>query len=290
MKRVISPLLNNKGRGNGSNTFTPHSDTNYDEKGSDITFSANLLKGKTVLVTGAGRNIGKAIALEAGLNGAKVIFTDNHDGRKQALERELQQRDIQCIGFCSDISRRTDIDDLMKSLTKQGISIDTVIHNVGAQECTRFPKGFNILGWENTFQTNVFGPMYLTKELTDRMIQESIPGSFIFITSIHQWIFRHGSEYSASKAALGMIIQELALELATFNIRVNGIAPGIIWEDDSGRPKPHNDTPLYKRSIKPCYIGRAAVYLSSDYFSKFTTGTVLKIDAGLSLHSYLSLE
>jgi NAD(P)-dependent dehydrogenase (short-subunit alcohol dehydrogenase family) len=93
--------------------------------------------------------------------------------------------------------------------------------------------------------------------------------------------------YSASKAALGMIIKELAIELAPHNIRVNGIAPGNIKEDEKGNTIPHRYTPLYGSSINPCYIGRAAVYLSSDYYSRYTTGTVIKIDGGLSLYNHL---
>jgi NAD(P)-dependent dehydrogenase (short-subunit alcohol dehydrogenase family) len=84
-----------------------------------------------------------------------------------------------------------------------------------------------------------------------------------------------------------MIIKELALDLAPYHIRVNGIAPGYIDEDKNGNPITHKYTPLYKSSINPRYIGRAAVYLSSDFFSRFTTGTVLKIDAGLSLYNHL---
>jgi hypothetical protein len=70
---------------------------------------------------------------------------------------------------------------------------------------------------------------------------------------------------------------------------VNGIAPGWTAEDERGYPLYHRLTSLYQSSINPRYIGRAAIYLASNYFSRFTTGTVIKIDAGLSLHSYMSL-
>jgi NAD(P)-dependent dehydrogenase (short-subunit alcohol dehydrogenase family) len=83
-----------------------------------------------------------------------------------------------------------------------------------------------------------------------------------------------------------MIIQELAVDLAPSKIRVNGIAPGWVAQDEEGKAKYHLYTPLHHTSIDPCYIGRAAVFLASEYFSKFTTGSVLKIDAGLSSYSY----
>jgi NAD(P)-dependent dehydrogenase (short-subunit alcohol dehydrogenase family) len=119
------------------------------------------------------------------------------------------------------------------------------------------------------------------------MINHKIGGSIIFITSIHQWTIRKLMSYSASKAALGMMIKELALELAPDQIRVNGIAPGWVMLDSQGNPLNSKHTPLYQCSIDPCYIGRAAVYLASDYFSYSTTGTVLKIDAGLSLYNHI---
>jgi len=64
-------------------------------------------------------------------------------------------------------------------------------------------------------------------------------------------------------------------------------SPGYVEEDEKGQTVSHRYTPLHNSSINPCYIGRAVVYLSSDYFSKFTTGTVIKIDAGLSLYNHL---
>lgn len=83
-----------------------------------------------------------------------------------------------------------------------------------------------------------------------------------------------------------MIIQELAVDLAPYGIRVNGIAPAWVAEDEQGHPFSQEYHLLHHSSINPRYIGRAAVYLASDYFSKFTTGTIIKIDAGASLYNY----
>ena len=83
-----------------------------------------------------------------------------------------------------------------------------------------------------------------------------------------------------------MIVKELALDLAPHQIRVNGIAPGWTAEDKHQTPFRQRHAPLHNSSINPRYIGRAAVYLASDYFSKFTTGTVIKVDAGLSLYNH----
>ena len=149
-------------------------------------------------------------------------------------------------------------------------------------------KKLDLNVWRRLYHINVFGPLDLTQHISQMMIDHQINGSIIFITSIHQWIVRRSAGYSSSKAALGMIIKELALELAPYKIRVNGIAPGYVKEDRDGKPLLHKYTPLHNTSINPCFIGRAAVYLASDFFSKFTTGAVIKIDAGLSLYNHLS--
>lgn len=121
------------------------------------------------------------------------------------------------------------------------------------------------------------------------MIAAQRGGCILFLSTIHQWSYKGDVSYSASKAAVGAIINELALKLAPHGIRVNGLAPGLVRLDEMGSPCPHIPTPLHQTAVHPQYIGRAAVYLASDYFSHCTTGTLLKIDAGLSLVNYVSM-
>jgi len=190
-------------------------------------------------------------------------------------------------GFLSDIRKREDIDSLVEFFAENAIGIDILVNNVGVETGA---IGFSTIEpeqWQETFATNVFGPMYLTKRISQRMIDKSVPGSIIFITSIHQFTIRRLPDYSASKAALGMIVKELALDLAPCGIRVNGIAPGWVKEDEKGNTYGARYAPLHGSSINPCYIGRAAVFLASEHFSRFTTGAVLTIDGGLSLYNYL---
>ena len=128
--------------------------------------------------------------------------------------------------------------------------------------------------------------MVLTQHIVRKMIQSGLGGSILFISSIHEKIIRGKIAYSSSKAALKMVVQELSVDLAGFGIRVNGISPGYVKVNEKGDPLPQKHTPLWNTSIPPEYIGRAAVYLSSDHFSRFTTGSILKIDAGLSLNNF----
>ena len=117
-------------------------------------------------------------------------------------------------------------------------------------------------------QTNVLGALYLTKRVCEGMIERSLLGSVIFITSIHQWTLWGEVGYSACKAALGAAVRELAFDLAAHGIRVNGIAPGAVGDDPERDAVPHRHTPLRHEMVSPSAIGRAAVFLASDYFSR----------------------
>ena len=244
-----------------------------------------LLSGKNVLITGSGRNIGKSIATQMACQGANILFTEIEEERARDLEQALKSNGKSAMYFLSDISKTQDSDLLLQRLNESGIHIDVLVNNVGLQYDAREIQTFDPEEWKETYQTNIFGPLYLTRLISQRMIERQSGGSILFLTSVHQWMVIGSAVYSSSKAALGMIIRELALELAPHRIRVNGIAPGWVAEDESGKPLPYKNQSLWNTSINPDYIGRAAVYLTSDYFSKFTTGTIIKIDAGLSLYN-----
>jgi len=262
-----------------------------------------LLEGRNVLITGGGRNIGRAVAIEMAREGANVYFTEIDRERCCSLETELACYDVSSRGILADIVSASDTDKLCGWLTQEGITIDILVNNAGTSMDKLFgdrslvdrivarAKSGSTTGsrhqiWRQVYETNVLGPVRLTEAISETMIQGGVQGAILFITSIHQWSVMRDAAYSSSKAALGMLINELALSLAPHKIRVNGIAPGYVRETADGEPVAQRHTALYKSSINPCYIGRAAVYLASEYFSKFTTGTVLKIDGGLSLFNH----
>ena len=262
----------------------------FQEPEPSVVMDNKLMAGKNVLITGAGRNIGRSIAHEMAGQGANIFFTDIDDERCINVENELKQKNANARGFNIDCSDTTALDKLITVLKNEKLSIDVLVNNVGSRSEVKPFKNINLEEWHKMFDTNVFGPGYLTRHIAQTMVENRTCGSIIFITSIHQWTVIGMSNYSASKAALGMLVRELAMEYAQYKIRVNGVAPGWTTEDDSGNPIYQESTPLYKSSINPRYIGRAAVYLASNYFSKFTTGSIIKVDAGLSLHNFLTKQ
>jgi NAD(P)-dependent dehydrogenase (short-subunit alcohol dehydrogenase family) len=249
----------------------------------------DILAGKNVLISGTGPNIGKSLALEMGKQGAHIFFTDLDQSWITDLENQLQIQGVSCKGFVLDIRKTEDVDALCTFIDQNEIRIDVVVHNATIEfHNTISLLDFNHEEWLQTYATNVFGPMYLTKCIVERMRRQGKPASIIFLTSIQQFNPSGWTSYSSSKAALGMIIKELAVELATFRIRVNGIAPGPVKVQEDGSPRPNRFVPLYKTHIPPELIGRAAVFLASDFYSYCTTGTVLTVDGGISLHNHHS--
>jgi NAD(P)-dependent dehydrogenase (short-subunit alcohol dehydrogenase family) len=241
-----------------------------------------LLEGKTILVTGAGKNIGRSIALECVQQGAIVYCLEKDAILARNIEKTLGELGNLGQVFVCDITCHKQVDETLTLIKELQVKIDILVNNVGIHLPTSIYQ-FDLQKWEKTYQTNLFSSVYLTHVVIQTMIEQNIKGNFIFLSSIHQETPIGCAGYSSSKAAIGMIIEELAIELAPFGIRVNGIAPGWTGVDEDGHPYSDRRGHLHQTSIPPQYIGRAAVYLASDYYSQYTTGTVLKVDSGLSL-------
>ena len=245
-----------------------------------------LLEGKSALVTGAGKNIGRAIALELAAAGAHVYFTDIDETLVRNVEKELSANSRTAKGFRADITREEDSERVISYFREKNIPLDILVNNVGVRAESSGEAMLDADEFRRVFETNVFGPLELTRRVISLMKSNQTTGSIVFISSIHQSIVSRWLSYGASKAALEMLIKELAIEVAGFGIRVNGIAPGYIASDDEGQPIPHGRVPLHQQSIPQEYIGKAAVFLSSEHFSRHTTGSILTVDAGLSLFNH----
>lgn len=165
----------------------------------------DLLAGKNALITGAGRNIGRSIAIEMAGQGANIFFTDTDKEKCISLERELSKYRVVSKGLISDVSKTEDTDSLFNYLLENNIRVDILVNNVGVHD-TKVIKKLDLKEWRKVFDTNILGPIYLTKLISQMMINNDTYGSIMFITSIHQWTIRRFPAYSASKAALGMII------------------------------------------------------------------------------------
>ena len=244
-----------------------------------------LLTGKTALITGAARGIGKAIAIKFASEGANIAFTDLViDENGKATEAEISALGVKCKGYASNAADFAQSEEVVKQVKEEFGSIDVLVNNAGI---TRDGLSFRmkLSDWEDVLRVNLTGVFVASQIVSSDMIRKRA-GSIINMTSI---VGLHGQggqvNYSASKAGLIGFTKSLAKETAGRGVRVNAIAPGYIETDmtaavnEEMRKAWVEGIPL-KRAGQPLDIANAAVFLASD-LSLYITAQVLGVDGGL---------
>lgn len=245
-----------------------------------------MLKGKTALITGASRGIGKGIALKFSENNAFVgiNYVSNDKKAEETLET-VKNNGGEGLLLKGDISKPSDVEKIVNILVEKQGQIDILVHNAGIYFRNSFEKiPENI--WEKLIKTNLSSCFYLTQKVLPFM---KSGGRIIFISS--QLAFKgssHGSDYATTKAGMLGLMRSLALELADKNILVNAVAPGTVDTDIIGhytedmRQKRASEVPL-KRLGLPEDIANACLFLSSD-MSSYITGETINVNGGLYIH------
>ena len=245
-----------------------------------------MLDEKIVLVTGATRGIGKAIALTLGNSGATVIGTATSEVGADSISKMLVDNEISGKGIVLNVTDNDQISNLEESIKKDFGSVDILINNAGI---TRD----NILlrmkddEWDQVINVNLSAPMRLTRQVIKGMLKRRY-GRVIFISSVVGYSGNAGqSNYAASKSALVGFTKSIALEVASRGITCNLIAPGFIstpmtdkLSDDQKKNIVEN-IPV-NRLGKVDDISNGCVYLASDE-AGFITGTTLHINGGMSM-------
>ena len=244
----------------------------------------NLLQGKTAIVTGATRGIGKSIAEVFVKNGANVAFTYASSVEKaKALEEELGQFG-KVKGYQSDASNYEAAQKLVDDVIAEFGQIDILINNAGITKDNLLMR-MSVEDFENVIQTNLNSAFNLTKAVIKPMMKQR-SGSIVNMSSIVGIKGNAGqANYAASKAGLIGFSKSVALELGSRNIRCNAIAPGFIETemtevlDQKVVEEWRNGIPL-KRGGQPEDVANACLFLASD-LSSYVTGQVLSVDGGL---------
>lgn len=241
------------------------------------------LKDKTILVTGASSGIGRAIAIECSEMGANVIITARNEARLQ--ETLLSMSGEQNRAIIADLNEDVDVDTLASEMPR----LDGIVHCAGFT----IPKPFNFISkddFDAVMKVNFSTPVFLTQKLLKSKKINKM-ASVVFISSISGVYVSSvaGSLYSASKGAVNGIIKGMAIELATKQIRVNSVNPGMIdtniySEGMISEDQLNEDRKRYplKRYGKPEEVAYAVIYLLSDA-SSWTTGSNILIDGGFTL-------
>src|SRR5213082_307742 len=231
-----------------------------------------LLLGQKALVTGASTGIGRAIALSLGDAGADVAINYvSGEDKAEALAAEIRGKGARALALRADVSDESQVRAMFGSMLKELGTIDILVNNAGLQQDAPFHE--------------------LTLAQWNKVLAVNLTGQFLCASSVHEVIPWAGHvNYAASKGGVMLMMKSLAQEVAPYRIRVNSICPGAIrtpinmeaWDTPAAYSELMKLIP-YKRIGEPEEIGRAAVWLASDY-ADYVHGISLFVDGGMTLY------
>ena len=244
-----------------------------------------LLKGKTAIVTGATRGIGKGVALKLAEHGADVAFTYISSSEKAlALENELKAFGVKAKGYKSDASLMKDAEELIKNVLENFESIDVLVNNAGITKDNLLMR-MSKEDFDRVLEVNLKSIFNMTKAVQRTMLKQR-SGSIVNMTSVVGVKGNAGqSNYAASKAGVIGFTKSIALELGSRNIRCNAIAPGFIeteMTENLGEEviKNWRDSIPLKRGGTPEDVANTTLFLVSD-LSAYITGQTLHVCGGM---------
>jgi 3-oxoacyl-[acyl-carrier protein] reductase len=245
-----------------------------------------MLEGKTALISGASRGIGKQIALTFAEHGAFVgiNYVLNDTEAKKTLQT-IEMNGHKGMLLKGDISIDTHVDQIVTKLVKKRKRIDILVNNAGIYFRNQFIN-ISRQAWEKVLSVNLTGCYHLCKYTIPHMKSN---GKILFISS--QLAYKgssHGANYATSKAGMLGLMRSLALELAEKNIYVNAIAPGTIDTDIiAGYTKKMRDERIKEIPLKrlgmPKDVANCCLFLASD-LSNYITGETIHVNGGLYIH------
>ena len=241
---------------------------------------------EAALVTGAGNGIGRAIAQALVGEGVRTVFADISAERVAAAIREAPRPEL-AVPWVGDLARREACDAL---LADAQAALGQVTHFVHSASPPRREADHALAvdaeTWERMRAVNVDAGFHLARALASSLIAARQPGSFLLLTSLHAATPRNLPHYSTAKAALAMLVKELAKTLGRFNIRVNALVPGAIAAGGFiADPALARHIPL-GRLGKSEDLAPMALAILSNKISGYVTGAAFVVDGGISLTNW----
>ena len=248
--------------------------------------NSRSLSGKTALITGANRGIGKEILALFAKEGASVfVCLRKEDPVFTFFVSQLAlENNISIISLCFDFRDEESLKENIRNLVKRKIKIDILVNNAGIATGA-FLQMTSMKDLKEVFQINFFSQVLLTQLISRIMIKER-SGCIINMGSVAGLEnFAGYTAYGSSKAALMFFTRTIARELAPYNIRVNAVAPGLTDTGMAGQMDKKASDEMLERSDmgrlgKPIEIAKLVLFLASDN-SSFITGQVMRIDGGM---------
>lgn len=242
------------------------------------------LEGHTALVTGAGRGIGKAIALHLAQAGVDIIFTNRNKEYSEQTQREIEAKGRKCLGFQVDVRDAEAVDDMVQQALQTFEKIEFLVNNAGITKDNLFLR-MKKEQWYDVIDVNLNGVYNVTRPLIKSMVRQRY-GRIVNITSVVGVTGNPGqANYSASKAGIIGFTKSIARELGSRNITCNAVAPGFIETDMTGELNDAQKEEILKqvplgRIGASEDIAQAVEFLLSEKAS-YITGTVLHVNGGM---------
>ncbi|MDP2385449.1 MAG: 3-oxoacyl-[acyl-carrier-protein] reductase [Bacteroidota bacterium] len=244
-----------------------------------------LLQGKTALITGASRGIGKGIAMKFAEQGANVAFTFLSSVEKaKALEAELAAFGVKAKGYQSDAADFKAADELVNSVVADFGTVDILVNNAGITRDTLLMR-MSEQQWDDVINANLKSVFNLTKAVQRPMLKARY-GSIINMSSVVGVKGNAGqANYAASKAGIIGFSKSVALELGSRNIRCNVVAPGFIETEMTGAldekvVQGWRDSIPLKRGGTAEDVANLTLFLASD-MSSYITGQTVNVCGGM---------
>jgi len=246
-----------------------------------------LLEGKTALITGAARGIGKAIAWKYAQEGANIAFTDlNIDENAKALENELTALGVKAKGYASNAANFDESHQVVDQIMKDFGRIDILVNNAGITKDGLMMR-MSEAQWDAVINVNLKSAFNFIHACTPVMMRQK-SGSIINMSSVVGVSGNGGqANYSASKAGMIGLTKSIAKELGSRNIRANAIAPGFIITEmtaalsEEVRKEWAEKIPL-RRGGTPEDVANVATFLASE-LSAYVTGQVITCCGGMNM-------
>ncbi len=246
-----------------------------------------LLDGKTALITGAARGIGKAIALKFASEGANIAFTDlTIDENGKQTEEEIAAKGVRAKGYASNAANFSDTEAVVNQVKADFGKIDILVNNAGITKDGLMMR-MSEQQWDAVIAVNLKSAFNFIHACTPIMLRQK-SGSIINMASV---VGVHGNagqcNYAASKAGLIALAKSIAQEIGSRNIRANAIAPGFIETamtaalPDDIRKDWIQKIPL-RRGGTVDDIANVATFLASD-MSSYVSGQVIQVDGGMNM-------
>lgn len=242
-----------------------------------------MLEGKNIFITGTNRGIGRSILVECAKNGANIWAHARHetDEFKELVQNISRKFNVEIWPIYFDLTDNDSMLNAFRVIRNQKLNLDVLINNAGVmQDALIGMISDNLI--EKTFQVNVYAPIKLLQFAAKLMMRQK-SGSIINISSIVGVNGNKGQTvYSSSKGAIISLTKTAAKELASYNIRVNALAPGMI-DTDMFRSIGEDKQKLRIENIEmgrigtPVDVANACVFLASD-MSSYITGQILGVD------------